>query len=151
MYKAIFWCKVLTMAKTKARGEGINNRLLFENLKVLKELYGGTIASFSRHIDIRDSTVRSWFDKGCRPNADALYNIGKKCEVSLDWLVCGLGNQDRSKNERDQKMLDEFSKTILGPTSSRKKSRVDFFCKVISKSKELVDVTEEKFDKIISD
>lgn len=79
--------------------------------RVLEELdfLNASKADLARFLDVRKSTVYSWFERDTIPAADTALKIADFLNVSLEYLVTG--EKDESKKSRIE--LSDFEKNLL--------------------------------------
>ena len=68
-----------------------------------------TKADLARFLEIRKSTVYSWFERDTIPAADTALKIADFLNVSLEYLVTG--KKDESKKSKTE--LSDFEKNLL--------------------------------------
>lgn len=75
----------------------MNEQIIATRIKELRNSLNLTQNEFGSLINVAQTTLSS-YEKGTKtPNIETLYNISKKCEISLDWL-CGLSNIQKTNN-----------------------------------------------------
>lgn len=79
--------------------------------RVLEELdfLNASKADIARFLNVRKSTVYSWFERDTIPAADTALRIADFLNVSLEYLVTG--KKDESKKSRIE--LSDFEKNLL--------------------------------------
>jgi transcriptional regulator with XRE-family HTH domain len=79
--------------------------------RVLEELdfLNASKADLARFLNVRKSTVYSWFERDTIPAADTALKIADFLNVSLEYLVTG--EKDESKKSRIE--LSDFEKNLL--------------------------------------
>jgi transcriptional regulator with XRE-family HTH domain len=79
--------------------------------RVLEELdfLNASKADLARFLNVRKSTVYSWFERDTIPAADTALKIADFLNVSLEYLVSG--EKDESKKSRIE--LSDFEKNLL--------------------------------------
>lgn len=79
--------------------------------RVLKELdfLNASKADIARFLNVRKSTVYSWFERDTIPAADTALKIADFLNVSLEYLVTG--EKDESKKSKIE--LSDFEKNLL--------------------------------------
>lgn len=79
--------------------------------RVLKELdfLNASKADIARFLNVRKSTVYSWFERDTIPAADTALKIADFLNVSLEYLVTG--EKDESKKSKTE--LSDFEKNLL--------------------------------------
>ena len=71
---------------------GIN---LVNKIDVLSEELGLTRKEFAEQMDINPSTIATWKTKNILPPVDTIFNIARRFEVSIEWLM----SEDNSQQE----------------------------------------------------
>lgn len=79
--------------------------------RVLEELdfLNASKADIARFLNVRKSTVYSWFERDTIPAADTALKIADFLNVSLEYLVTG--EKDESKKSKTE--LSDFEKNLL--------------------------------------
>ena len=79
--------------------------------RVLEELdfLNASKADLARFLNVRKSTVYSWFERDTIPAADTALRIADFLNVSLEYLVTG--EKDESKKSKTE--LSDFEKNLL--------------------------------------
>jgi transcriptional regulator with XRE-family HTH domain len=79
--------------------------------RVLEELdfLNASKADLARFLNVRKSTVYSWFERDTIPAADTALKIADFLNVSLEYLVTG--EKDESKKSKTE--LSDFEKNLL--------------------------------------
>lgn len=79
--------------------------------RVLEELdfLNASKADLARFLNVRKSTVYSWFERDTIPAADTALKISDFLNVSLEYLVTG--EKDESKKSKTE--LSDFEKNLL--------------------------------------
>lgn len=79
--------------------------------RVLEELdfLNASKADIARFLNVRKSTVYSWFERDTIPAADTALKIADFLNVSLEYLVTG--KKDESKKSKTE--LSDFEKNLL--------------------------------------
>lgn len=79
--------------------------------RVLEELdfLNASKADIARFLNVRKSTVYSWFERNTIPAADTALRIADFLNVSLEYLVTG--EKDESKKSKTE--LSDFEKNLL--------------------------------------
>lgn len=79
--------------------------------RVLEELdfLNASKADIARFLNVRKSTVYSWFERDTIPAADTALRIADFLNVSLEYLVTG--KKDESKKSKTE--LSDFEKNLL--------------------------------------
>lgn len=63
-----------------------------QRLKFLMQELGYDVRGFSKALDVGDTTIRNYFNRGSNPNADFLAKLTSTFErVNLHWLLTGNG------------------------------------------------------------
>lgn len=75
----------------------MNEQLIAKRLKELRESMNLTQSQFGDLINVAQTTLSSYENGSKTPNIYTLYNIAKKCNISIDWL-CGLSNIHKTKD-----------------------------------------------------
>ena len=83
--------------------------------RVLEELdfLNASKADLARFLNVRKSTVYSWFERDTIPAADTALKIAGFLNVSLEYLVTG--KEDESKKSKIE--LSDFEKNLLKESS----------------------------------
>lgn len=83
--------------------------------RVLEELdfLNASKADIARFLNVRKSTVYSWFERDTIPAADTALKIADFLNVSLEYLVTG--EKDESKKSKTE--LSDFEKNLLKESS----------------------------------
>ena len=83
--------------------------------RVLEELdfLNASKADLARFLNVRKSTVYSWFERDTIPAADTALRIADFLNVSLEYLVTG--EKDESKKSKIE--LSDFEKNLLKESS----------------------------------
>ena len=79
--------------------------------RVLKELdfLNASKADIARFLNVRKSTVYSWFERDTIPAADTALRIADFLNVSLEYLVTG----EKDESQKSRIKLSDFEKNLL--------------------------------------
>jgi len=76
--------------------DNYDNRAISERINVLLRMRNMTKYKLSQATGIGETTLSSYFKRNSKWGADALFNIAKYFNVSLDWIVRGEENTNQS-------------------------------------------------------
>ncbi|MBO1225032.1 MAG: hypothetical protein JYX80_11450 [Candidatus Scalindua sediminis] len=60
-------------------------------LSLIDDVSGGNQKKFARIIDVKYTTVNSWFKKGSLPSHEHYRNIRENIGANINWLLTGVG------------------------------------------------------------
>ena len=132
----------------------MNEQIIAKRIKELRRSLSLTQNDFGQLINVAQTTLSS-YEKGTKtPNIETLYNISKKCNISLDWL-CGLSDIKTTANFTS---YDDIFKLLINICKSIKidlekyyysNNEGDYNMSLIAKNK-VLDEFLEKWSKIKS-
>lgn len=76
---------------SKSRKDSVTNDILLRILQLIEEREKGLLPRFCKNTGIDANALYRCLERGSTPKVDTLVRIRNAYNVSLDWLVCGIG------------------------------------------------------------
>lgn len=97
--------------------EGISDRISY----LVDQFADGKNTKFAELVDTSETNIRNYRSGKVLPKIDFIYNIGKKFEISFDWLLSGIGEPFNKQGLKNEPVL-----TITEPKLSLSRKEMEF-------------------------